>query len=65
MTSRAKRVSGLMNTSVDDSRSSLDSETCPALLCDLLIECHKMKHHSREQVVRRRISKLIKTKINV
>ncbi len=54
-------IPGLIHTSVEDCRQSLESCHDPKLLCDLLIECNRMKHTSREQVVRRRISKLIKS----
>lgn len=57
---RSKKISNLMNTSVDDCRSSLSNYHDSTLLCDLLIKCHAMNHGSREQVVRRRIAQLIK-----
>lgn len=57
---RKKEVNGLIYTSVQDCKTSLDHRTDPALLCDLLVECNRIGHKSREQVVRRRISRLIK-----
>lgn len=59
---QARRIGKLLNTSVDDCRISLQSENDPQLLCDLLIECSNRGegNTSREQVVRRRIAKLIK-----
>ncbi len=58
---RAKRVSNLINTSVDDCRISLHRETDSEMLCDLLIACNNRgSGTSRERVVRRRISALIK-----
>jgi len=59
---RTKAISGLIHTSVDDCRISLEGYTDPTFLCDLLIECKRRGHTSREQAVRRRISKLIKAK---
>lgn len=60
---RTKIISGLIHTSVDDCRISLNGYTDPTLLCDLLIKCNSMGHMSREQVVRQRISKLMKMKM--
>lgn len=59
-TENAKSVQALINTSVSDCEISLSNISDPALLCDLLIECHVQGHGSRGQAVRRRISKLIK-----
>jgi len=59
---RKKRIAGLINTSVDDCRTSLSNESDPTLLCELLIACHMKRHTSREQVVQRRITQLIKSK---
>jgi len=57
---REKAVKGLLNTSVSDAESSLVHYSDPALLCDLLLASHKRGDKTREQIVRRRISKLIK-----
>jgi hypothetical protein len=56
---RAKKVSELMNTSIEDCRITLQGYHDSGLLCDLLIQCNRACHESREQVVRRRIAALI------
>lgn len=57
---KAQAITRLMNTSVDDCKSSLEHYHDPGLLCDLLLACYSIGQKSREQVIRRRISRLIK-----
>jgi hypothetical protein len=57
---RLALISSLIHTSVQDCETTLSHHDDPNLLCDLLIECHEKGHLSREQVVRRRIAKLIR-----
>jgi len=57
-----KKISSLINASVDDCKISLSTCSNPDFLCDLLIECRKVGHMSRENVVRQRISKLVRTR---
>ncbi|HXE96792.1 MAG TPA: hypothetical protein VN642_10325 [Dongiaceae bacterium] len=54
----AYTVKGLINTSLDDCRISLQLINNMTLLMDLLTECIKTGQVSRAQVVQRRINKL-------
>lgn len=56
---RARAVSRLFHTSVDDCKSSLHGYNDPHILCDLLIKCHEEGHVSRERLVRQRIAALV------
>lgn len=57
---RTLAMQNLLHTSVQDCESSIQHHNDPTLLMDLLIECHARGQLTREQVVRRRIAKLIK-----
>lgn len=55
-------VSRLFHTSVDDCKISIKHHDDPEILLDLLIKCYEDGHISREQIVRRRIAELIRSK---
>lgn len=57
---RLVKVKNLLGTSVHDLEVDISFQSDPILLCDLLIECHERGALSKEQVVRRRIAKLMK-----
>ncbi|MDY6979182.1 MAG: hypothetical protein SV201_04835 [Pseudomonadota bacterium] len=57
---RAQALSSLLNTSVSDTESSLVHYSDPTLLCDLLLACRERGQPTREQIVRRRIARLIR-----
>ncbi len=54
-----QRISGLLNTSVDDCRISIQSDNDLPMLEHLLTECHARQNTSRAQIVKRRINKII------
>jgi len=54
-------VDNYLNTSVDDCKSSLQHCTDMDLLKELLVECIKRGHTTREKYVRSRITQLERT----
>lgn len=54
----AYTIQNLMNTSVDDCKCSLQSVTDIILLQELLSECKRIGHITREKHVARRIKQL-------
>ncbi|MGE4545816.1 MAG: hypothetical protein AB7D06_17125 [Pedobacter sp.] len=55
-------ISCLISTSVDDCRSSLQIIDNIPFLLELLARCERCEHHTRAQVVRRRIRQIEKRK---
>jgi hypothetical protein len=55
-------ICGLISTSVDDCRSSLRLIGDMPFLLELLASCERCEHHTRAQVVRRRIRQIEKAK---